>query len=257
MAARSLLGTLLVVCCVLYTAHAQTGLEAETVTENFMTSAAPPTTTEAPITEFSIELYHRESSTSSISIVWRPRVPDDIRILKYIIETTKKGSKSVITSPVLPANTTEYIVEDLIKDSKWRVCVVASVKNVTDGSTTEHQQCLESFTIPYIRDDSLYVLAIVILVIGGLIVAGYMCWRCAVNRAEKAAQETEEEEDDSDEGKLLKPQHAQPILLSPVDNSPDRPKSSIEEEDIPFITPPWSEIEKEEWERSHKANNVA
>ena len=228
---------LAVVCCFVFSAHAQSDIDAGITGQ---TVTVPLVTTEAPITEFSIELYHRESTTSSVSIVWRPLIPEGIKITKYRIETNKQDSESVTTSPELPADTTEYIVEDLIKDSKWKICVVASISNDTFSQDEEHFKCLDSFTIPYIRDDSLYVLAITVAVIGSLVLIGYLSWRCAVQEAEKRAAEAEaeEEEDENDEGKLIKPVQAKPILLSPVDNSPDRPKSSIEDEDIPYITPP-------------------
>lgn len=243
----------LIAACMVSVSHCDTTMDASGVTENMVTTNIP--TTEEPIREFSLLLLHRESTYSSIDIVWRPRLPEGVTVQKYIVKTTKRDSDSVTISPELPADADEFIVEDLIKDSVFDVCVVASIANSTFSE--EREQCLESFTIPYIRDDSMYVLAIVMAVIGSLILFGYLSYRCAVAEVEKRAAEAEaKEEEDDDEGKLLKPVQAKPILLSPVDNSPDRPKSSIEDEDIPFITPPWSEIEREEREKAAR-NNVA
>jgi len=184
-------GLVLVLQC-----HAQSEVDVG-VTGQTMGVTEPLVTTEGPILVFSIEMYHRESTTSSISIIWRPRIPEGIEIEKYQIRTQKLDSDSIITTPDLPPTTTEYIVEDLIKESKWQVCVVATIKN--DTQIDEEQECIESFTIPYIRPDSVYVLAIVILVIMSLIIAGYVSWRCAVSAAEQRAEEAAAAEDDGEE----------------------------------------------------------
>ena len=70
-------------------------------------SVAEANTTTAAITEFSLDLEHKSSSTSSISISWITRIPEWITVQKYQILTQRIGSQSMILSPYLKSDAVE------------------------------------------------------------------------------------------------------------------------------------------------------
>ena len=221
-----------------------------------VTGTGMPMTTEEPITEFALIINHMESSTSSIKFKWEAKVPKWMKVQSYAITASQVESEAVMTYPALPGHEDSFEAEDLVKDSIYDVCITSEVMN--DTESLEFRDCFESFTIPYIRPDSVYVLVIVVFVFTLLIMIGYCSWRRDVAKAEAAAAAAAEAEEEENEGKKeakIVPEEQKPILLSSP--SDDRPKSSIEDEDIPYITPPWSEIEREESEKRAAANSFS
>lgn len=182
---------------------------AETTVDPGDDSTGPVTTAEPPITEFSLDLQHVKSTTSSVVFRWDTAVPDWMKVLSFSVTAAVIDSESdaVMTYPKLPANEDYFEAEELVKDTDWKVCVTSSVRNGTaaDAQVIEIKECLDSFTIPYIRDDSVVGLFIVIGTITALVLAGVISWKCAVMKQEKAAAakaaaaEEEENEDSKKE----------------------------------------------------------
>ena len=177
-------------------------------------NTAAPTTTPVIITKFSLDLRHESSTISSIHITWNAAIPEWVTVEKYQIKTQKIGSESITLSPGLEKDTNEYIVENLVSNSDYEVCIMASIINNT--VPVETTTCRDFFTIPIMRYDSMYVLGAAIALFVMLILIGCVTWRCAVYSAAKR------EED------LKKPNG---IQKKPV---------STRDEDAPFLTPPTS-----------------
>ncbi|KAI0234839.1 hypothetical protein LSAT2_014787 [Lamellibrachia satsuma] len=187
--------------------------------------------TTAPANDsFFIEIVHRHSSTSSIAIDWI--VPSQYDVTEYVVESRRRGSKSVTRSMPLPGNSRTYELTDLIFDADYEVCVYASLNN----NSTRHSQCTQLFTIPLIRTDNLLILFGVIAYIFLTFLIAYMCWRNARNKFDAQLREGTVANDNDEVDERI--DHAQntPMLLSlPAGNK--RPRSIIEEEEenIPYI----------------------
>ena len=220
-----------------------------------VTGTDMPMTTQAPITKFALVIKHMESSTSSIKFMWEARVPKWMKVQSYAITASQVDSEAVMTYPALPGFEDFFEADDLVEDSQYDVCITSQVMN--DTESMELRDCFKSFTIAYVRQDSVYVLFLVIAYILLMLLIGYVSWRCAVAKAEKkaAAAEAEEEENEGKQKAKIVPEELKPILLSSL--SDDQPKSSIEDEDIPYITPPWRENEREECEKRAAANSFS
>lgn len=188
-----------------------------------------------------VKLSHTRSTTKSITVDWT--VPENSGVEGFRVETVKIGSQAKQISPILEWNATEYVIEDLSRNTDYQVCVHALL---APTSNTTEQSCLDLYTIPFIRWDSLIALFIVLGIVLLLVVLGLLCWRHARNKQRRKHNE------DPDNNKI-KSESTQPILLAPpVD---DRPRSSIEDADIPYITPPIDELENDEREYALKATH--
>ena len=213
-----------------------------------------PMTTEEPITEFSLQISHLESSTSAITFLCAPRVPKWMKVESYDITASKKGSGAVMTYPKQPGDTVTFEVNDLVRDSQFEVCVTCHVLNNTEP--VEFLECFDSFTIPFFRPDSLYVLSIVIGYFLAMVLIGYIAWRCAVYKAKKEAAEAAYEEVEEDKvmsSKQYAREEEKPILLpSPTD---EPVKSSIEDDYQPNMTPPWTVKERNGKQNRSTANS--
>lgn len=163
-------------------------------------------TTQAPeILEFSLEINHLASSVSSIELSWKALVPDSIRVERYRITAVKNGSEAVTTGPPLKPTRTGYVVEDLVADSMYHVCVMVTLVNTTslivegaEGVEEEYRQCVHVATIPYILENSLYVLCGTIGFILFLVLVGFITWRCAMCHAEQAERKKDKGEGSGD-----------------------------------------------------------
>jgi len=166
-------------------------------------TTGPVTTAEPPVTEFSLAIKHLKSTTDSIVFKWDAAVPEWMKVKRYSISAAIKNSDSdaVMTYPDLPAYEDYFEADDLVKDAEWDVCITSTVTNGTaaNAEVVQFKQCFDSFTIPYIRPDSVYALIIVIAVLTALVLAGVIQWKCAVMKQEKeaaAAAAAEEENED-------------------------------------------------------------
>lgn len=184
-----------------------------------------PTTYIPPV--FGIELLHSGSNVNHIDVRWESHESFNDDVKRYYLTAQKRGSLNVLTSPDLDSDVREYLIEDLIHNSYYEVCLFAELKN---GTTVEDCED-EWFTIEFIRDDSLIILFCVLGYIFLMILIGYLCWSYAKKKAEEEAEEEEEEAEKEGNEALLGKQ---------------RPQSAgIDDRDIPYITPPLSELEKE------------
>jgi len=171
-----------------------TAVVAETTVAPGDDSTGLMTTEPPPITEFSLDIHHMQSTTSSIQFRWDAAVPEWMKVSSFSITVAKIGSEvdSLMTYPEVPGREDYFEAEDLIKDAEWTVCVTSKVLNGTSNpQEVEFKDCFDSFTIPYIRPDSVYVLFLVFGYIILMILVGYISWKCAVSRKEKAQAEAE------------------------------------------------------------------
>jgi hypothetical protein len=186
--------------------------------ENSTEPANITVSTEPP--EFSITLLHLESSTDTIKFNWT--VPPNYEVTYSRVKSNRIDSDAVTTSPDLTE--TEYTIEDLRRDTSYNVCVsVYNKDSEYDGST----ECETYSTIRLMRDDSLLALFAVIGFLLLCILGGYLCWKYQQSKAAAKQEEAEEGEN----AKL---------------NNANGPPLSIEDNDIPFITPPPDELTPDE-----------
>lgn len=198
-----------------------------TTMADVVTTVTVPTTIDPRF----VRLHHKSSTTGSITMNWT--VPNSAEVDGYRVQSWKTGSDSKTISPTLAWNETEYVITDLLRNTDYKVCVYAMVPT----NDTDERSCLNVFTIPLIRWDSLLALLLVILAILILVLLGIICWRRELKKHKG---------DNNSEDENKKSESSQPILLAPpVDN---RPRSSIEDEDIPYITPPIEELENDDRE---------
>lgn len=193
-----------------------------------------------------LSLSHVKSSTSSIKVNWS--VPNGYFLKEYRIQATKETSDSLMVSPTFHGdNETDYELHDLMTNSDYLVCIDAIV---TGLNNTEYIECISSFTIPVIRVDSVVVLCCVLGYLLLMVLIGYLCWR----RAHKKKAEQEAEEEEGGQKTQENGDQSKPILLvSPPTDA--RPRSVIEDDaDIPFITPTWEQIEKENQLRARQGH---
>ena len=226
---RSWLGLQVILPCFLLVIGCVFG---DSTTETLPTTTAEPTT---------IQLKHRESTTSSIEVEWY--VPTFMRdsVSTYIIQSNKKDSEVIITSPSL--NDTMFLIEDLRSNMEYTVCL-----HVTDIDGNDGDEVCEQFeTIPFIRLSSIYGMIASLGYILLMILLGYIFWRCKMNELQKAEDEEELDPDSVNEKDKLAPNNEPIVYLA----SPPRPgqRSSIEDPDIPYITPPVEKLTPSEREK--------
>lgn len=189
-----------------------------------------------------LKVTHKKSTTTTITVNWS--VSDEYDVEGFNVEALKAGSQATVKSPTLSKNDTEYKIEDLSRNTRYNVCVHAVLPESSADNITDYA-CLSIKTIPLIRWDNLLAVICVLLALLLLVLLGLLCWRHA-----KKKQQKRHAGEENDHNK--KSESTQPILLAPpVD---ERPRSSIEDEDIPYITPPIEELENDEREYALKAS---
>jgi hypothetical protein len=225
---------LLAMCCVLLSAHAQE--ETEVTTE-----LPGNATTEEIITEFSLEAFHINSTYNSICVAWRSKVPADITVKNYKVYSHLRGSESYIMSPLLPGSAKVYTEHDLIRDEEFVVCVEAIIVNGSFLHSVESKTsrvCIDAYTIPYMRPDSVYVLFIMVMTLVGLLVAAIWMWRRDLNRF-RAAQDKKSlvsvESRSDDEDSLSNGSNLFPDERAGIPNRSST-KPLMEEEEVPFMS---------------------
>ena len=207
-------------------------------------------TSPAQTPEQFLNISPRRRTTSSLEVRWK--VPDGYILSKSYLEAKRMNSGdqgvSVVT-PDLGNATSKYEISDLMTNSKYEICLYAEVTKIDPNITSDMEEnivrCTTMSTVPLIRADSLIVLFCVIGYLLLMILIGYLCWRRAHKQKE---EQLLNDEDDSDEEEKARENgdQSKPILLSaPPPQQQQRPRSAIEDEDIPYITPPWDQIEKE------------
>jgi len=198
-----------------------------------------PAASTTPLPDFDVEIDRAGINVNEITIVWESPSAYNDEVDHYYLTATKIGSENVLTSPDLDSDVREYRIADLVHESDYQVCLYAVMKNGTtipDCSPTEvdpkDPNSEVYHTLAFIRDSSLVVLFCVLGYILLMILLGYICWSYAKKKAEAEYEEEEEEEEEEKGGRAL------------LGNN--RPGSAgIDDSDIPFITPPLSELQKD------------
>jgi len=220
--AYALLGLLSIWLCVSFSsAQNDTESTTEQTTDTILVSTEPPA--------FSLVLQEIESSTSTIKLNWT--VPRNYEIKYSRVQSNRIDSDAITSSPELTE--TEYEVEDLKRETKYNICVTVYNEGTEYDGT---QKCDTFATIKLIRDDSLIALFGVIGFLLLCILGGYLCWKYQASKHKK--------DEDGEEGENAK--------LNNVHGNP----VSIEDNDIPFITPPPDELtpeERKEYEAAARA----
>lgn len=212
--------------------------------ESETTEGPVPTTPES----FGINFDHKDSSTSSITVGWR--VPERFPVSKYEVSSQKTSTNATMHSGDLDPEENEYVIEDLATHTEYYVCVYAHVTLEDASEESVEKECHHVETIPVIRVDSVVALLGVVGFIALLILIGYLVWKQAVKKAEA------EKEDEEEEEKIKPNEQPQTYLGAPPNNAP---KSSIEDQDIPYITPPVEQLspsEKDQYKKALVWNNI-
>lgn len=210
------------------------------IADDDVTTSAPaePVVTEEPRTLLDITIGERQ--VSSVAITWD--APEEGEVTSYRIRAQKTDSEDLIYSPSFDPPENEYLMENLMANSEYEICVLADLKG-KEGK--DHlKDCRNVSTIPIVRVDSMLALFAALGFIFLMILIGILCWCCAHRRARRSAEEEEEEEDEADaEPEKVAPVIYRPAYVSPPTGSPVR--SSIEDNpDIPYITPPVDQLNK-------------
>lgn len=198
-------------------------------------------------TVFFLSVQYNESSTTTIHITWDVPETNDIR--HYYVQSRRKDRSDIIRSPPLPSSRRNYVIHDLVRNSEYQVCVYAHFDNETSTSN-----CTDMGTIPLIRDDSLIGVFCALGYILLMILLGYLVWRYHKRKSEKKLLESEEGSRSEEEGEKLNPNSAPAQYLGPPGS--DVPRSSIEDQDIPYITPPVEQLSDEEKDQFRKSTIV-
>ena len=225
-------------CLLSYSSHVTLAQEngEETSTETVNTG---PTTPEV----FHIDFEHRESTTSSITIGWK--VPNGYEVSEYeVISRKSSGNATTFSGPLDPGDN-EYLISDLARNTEYEICVTAKVELDEDTDEEEEKVCELVSTIPLVLVSSLVVLFCVLGYIGLMILIGYCVWKQHMKKMLAEQEEKEEEEE-----KLKSKEQPQTYLAPPAGNPP---KSSIEDQDIPYITPPVEQLSPSEKDQYKKA----
>ncbi len=173
---------------------------------------------------FQIVIESHQRTTSSIEISWSI---GNFTANSFVVESRKVDGDAITKSP--ETTELEYIIEDLVVDQEYEVCVIVS------RDEGEDRECSQFSTIVLIRDDSIFALFCALGYIGLCALIGYLVWKYHSRKLQVEAEE--DEEPINPEGK----------------HAPSGPlRSSIEDEDIPYITPPVDQLSKED-----KANYTA
>jgi hypothetical protein len=191
-------------------------------------------------TPFNFTAYKR--TTSSIEITWK--LPKDVSLVKASVYATRESSDVTVRGNEFTdedeegEQVTSYVVTDLLPNSLYEVCMEATI--LVNGKEESHTECEAMKTIPYIRADSVYVFFIVLAVLLFIVLVGAAFWFLAKKRMES-------EEGDAEGGECGEDQTT-PILKSsqpPAYEANNRPRTGIDDEDIPYITPPLAQLEKD------------
>ena len=208
----------------------------ETSTENGFTGPTTPET-------FHIDIEHKESTTSSITIGWK--VPNGFEVTEYEVISRKTSGNATTYSGPLDPDEDQYHLSDLAINTQYEICVKAEVELDEDVGDENDEACKLVSTIPLVLVKSLVVLFCVLGYVGLMILIGYCVWKRDTKKflAEQAEQEEEQE-------KMKTNEQPQTYLGAPGNNAP---KSSIEDQDIPYITPPVEQLSPSEKDQYKKA----
>ena len=194
-------------------------------------------TTEAvePEVKPELELIHKESTTSSIELEWI--VADPSLVENFVVQSKKINSESITKSGLIEEYS--YVVEDLRTNTNYEICVLVNYK---DAASEDGVECVIFSTVPLIRFSSWIALLGVLGYVLLMVLLAYICWRHKMNQLQ--AEEDEEALDPDGVNEKMNTNQEPITYLS----APPRPgqKSSIEDPDIPYITPPVEQLTQTE-----------
>lgn len=218
-----------------------------------VTTTVLPTTeqvsTEPP--EFSIKVLENERSTSSIAIDWViPKFYQD-KVKNFEVQGKKRNSSAIISSTALTSEHRSYIIEDLRTNTDYEVCVFVTVVDI-DGvnGPVEYEDCKYLSTIAIMRVGSIIGLIVALGYILLMILLGYLCWR--YHKSKILAEQAKKEEDEENENKDVAEKQPIMYLAPPVPGQ----RSSIEEDDIPYITPPVDKLSPADRDSYYQGTHV-
>ena len=200
-------------------------------------------TTEDPGLRFEVA----ERDTDSLTLQWKP--PYDGEILGYEVTCQKGDSEDLIFSPPLGKEEREYTMENLMINADYRVCLRAASPagqppgsvGVPDVLTYDEELCANTTTIPYMRKDSVIVLCASLGYIFLMIIIGIICYQCAKRRLHR----NDDDEEEEPEEEKVSPVPYRPAYVAPPSGA-EPVRSSIEDPDIPYITPPVDQLSRNE-----------
>ena len=198
---------------------------------------------EAQSEQTSFALHRIDSTPHSLLVGWNVTVGGYRVSSSHIDITLKKKNRDVTMHVQVSASLSQYEVPDLTANSKYTVCLSAELTEMETSESAPHEQCVSMKTPPTIRADSILGLLAVIGYLLAMVLLGYSCWSRANSGSEE--EEADEETGVSPIEEKIESNESQPFLLSaqPLGSRPPaRPRSAIEDADIPYITPTWEQI---------------
>ena len=190
--------------------------------------------------DFTLELRRKDSSPHDLYITWT--LPEDFEFAgDFDIKAQKRGSDSWIIAHG-KQDATSFHLADLMTNARYRVCMTVPIQavNASTWEAVTHDECSSMKTPPAIRADSVLVLLAVIGYLLVMVLIGYICWSHAHKR-----QSSDEEEEQEEIVEKIENGESRPFLLNAQPPGTQRPRSAIEDEDIPYITPTWEQLANE------------
>ena len=128
------------------------------------------------------EVFWVNSTTSSIAIRWTLKQVNKSRtIVGSHVEYFVDGGK--FSSHLLHKGINSYVFRNLLAETMYTICVKVYLKHQGDQSmqeTKEHSSCVQIWTIPYIRKDSVVTLLLTSSYFVFMALMGYSQWRMKI-----------------------------------------------------------------------------
>jgi len=183
-----------------------------------------------------INVEHVESNTGYIQLKWNYTGAETVK--NYELTAVRLDTEVIINIPTIEGE--QYKLEDLRTETKYQICVVAVFEN---GNKVE--ECDEMSTVPTMMKQSMVALIILIILVVVICIVSYVLAERKRKEYEAAQMEEAEEEAEKDE-KCNGDANAT--------SSGAPPPSSIEEvHEIPYITPPVSELSLDDRDLYHRS----
>ena len=186
-----------------------------------------------------------ESSPHDLYFTWD--LPQGMEIQdEFEVKAQKRGSRSWIIA-YGDSTATSFHLADLMTNAHYTVCMsvtLTPVNNTEPASEAVNQrECAVMRTPPTIRADSVLVLLAVIGYLLAMVLLGYICW----SRAHRQQRPDDVDDEDTEIVEKIENGESRPFLLNaqPPGLQAPRPRSAIEDEDIPYITPTWDQLASE------------
>ncbi len=191
---------------------------------------------------FVVNIDAEARATSSLTIKWW--IPKGYDVVQYEVSSSKTSSNATTRSGPLDPDEGHYKIEDLATNTEYEVCVEAVLEEEKDEDPQVF--CEKMRTIPVVLVSSIVVCFGVLAFIVLLVLIGYCVWKREYAKVQAKLEEAENEEQEK-----IKPNETQQTYMPPP--NPNQPKASIEDHDIPYITPPVEQLSPSDKDRYKKA----